>query len=75
MYLKLAPEQIYFYDRDGLPIASLKAAAGDHTAIEVIHKVKKQVEAVPEAAPGKQSAERAEVRISEDGRTLIYEQG
>ncbi|MGG4146496.1 hypothetical protein ABEW34_25650 [Paenibacillus algorifonticola] len=113
-YLKLAPQQIYFYDRDGLPIASLKAAAGDHSAIEVvqwldsnvalikaytyarknttnydieetnisyysydvIHKVKKQVEAVPAAAvPDKESAEKAEPRISEDGRALIYEQG
>ncbi|SFF27268.1 hypothetical protein SAMN04487969_1222 [Paenibacillus algorifonticola] len=111
-YLNLAPQHIYFYNRDGLPIASLKAEAGEHTAIEVdrwldssvalikaytiaqknkadygieetnisyysydvIHKVKKQVEAVP-AAPGKESAEKAELRISEDGRALIYEQG
>ncbi|WP_338555424.1 hypothetical protein [Paenibacillus sp. KS-LC4] len=112
-YLKLAPEQIYFYDRDGLPIASLQAASGDRSAIEVvqwldsnvalikaytyaqknttdydieetnisyysydvIHKVKKQMEAVPRAASGEESAEKAKVRTSADGRALIYEQG
>ncbi|ANY70187.1 hypothetical protein BBD42_29545 [Paenibacillus sp. BIHB 4019] len=111
-YLKLAPQQIHFYDRDGLLIASLKASSGDHSAIEVvrwldsnvalikaftyalknttnydieetdisyysydvIHEVKKPAEAAP-AAPVKDSAAKEEPRISEDGRTLIYEQG